>query len=140
MTARVRLETYFPDRSPTWAEVGVMLLSAANLGMWYFDSSVVVSPVLLASFLLSATTLGLVSNSAVGQRIGRWFLDIGKRGRGTVILLFVLTIVVTLSWDLVPAVVLSDIGNGVLFAAVLYMFGHVLHAREISGWTTDRND
>ena len=78
---------YFPERPPTWSEVVLTLLAVGTISGRLLTDSVSV-PLAVAGFLLFALALGPGSASGPGQRADQWFRDIGKRGRGSVIVLF----------------------------------------------------
>jgi hypothetical protein len=138
MAHRIGLSTYLPDRPPTWSEVGLAGLVLGNFGLslqfglpWW--------PAVLIGFISFAFALGPGANTAVGNRVGHWFRQIGNARRATVILLFVL-VIATVS-QLAPQLMLllADVGYGGLAACVAFTILHVLVAGEISGWRPNRS-
>ncbi|GAB7019618.1 hypothetical protein [Halostagnicola bangensis] len=129
-------DRYFPDRSPTWTEVGLAVLVIVGFApRVLFDS--LSWPAVIVGFVGFAAAIGPGANTALGRRIGQWFRRIGFAGRATVISLFAV-IVGTARVESIPNDLLADVGVGGVFACVLFLVVYIARAGEISGWWTDR--
>jgi hypothetical protein len=131
---------YFPDRPPTWLEVGLTLLVTGTVAGKILRGEVVSWPALWVGFAVFAVALGPGAQSALGARTGQWFRDIGTGARGAVIVLFVVGFAVLSRFAWFPNVLLSDFGRGGLLAVVCYMVVYVARVGEVSGWTTSGAD
>ena len=96
---------------PTWAEVVLTLLAVGTISGRLLTDSVSV-PLAVAGVLLFALALGPGLASGLGHRADRWFRDIGKRGRGSVIVLFFLAVVVLSVVARAVVVVLAEMAIG----------------------------
>ncbi|WP_277542281.1 hypothetical protein [Haloarcula laminariae] len=136
MTAGFDVGDYFPERPPTWLEVGLTLLVMATVGRTLLAGDVTSWPAFAVGFLLFAVAVGPVANSPVGDRVGQWFRDIGLVGRVVVIGLFLAVVTVLSRTAWVPYALVSDAGTGGLLALVLYMVGYLARAGGVEGWTS----
>lgn len=138
MAAVLDVSAYFPDRPPTWLEVGLTLLVAGTVAGKVLRGEVVSWPALWVGFAAFAVALGPGTQSAPGARVGQWFRAIGTLARGAVIVLFIVgfALLSRLAWF--PHGLVSDFGSGGLLAVVCYMVVYVVRTGEVSGWTTRR--
>jgi hypothetical protein len=130
---------YFPDRSPTWAEVVVGLLAAFEILSELLFSGVSL-PAAVVGFSLFGLALGPAANTGVGRRVGRWFRSRAVAERAALIVMFFTVVVATSRLELVPGSLLSDFAVGGLAAVVCYLFAYLAWAGEISGrWFRQRD-
>ncbi|WP_436347214.1 hypothetical protein [Natronorubrum sp. FCH18a] len=134
MVGRIAPSEYFPDRAPTWTEVGLCVLVVVGFLPQIHVRSAISWPAVLVGFLATAVALGPGANSALGERVGQWFTRIGIGGRAVVIVLYAIGVVVLVRSDSIPSEPLVDVGYGVLLAGVLYVVAYVAWAGEVSGW------
>ncbi len=134
MSTVLDVNTYFPDRPPTWLEVGLTLLVTGTVAGKVLRGKVVSWPALWVGFAAFAVALGPGAQSAPGARVGQWFRDIGTAARGAVVVLFVVGYALLSRFAWFPDVVLSDFGSGGLLAVVCYMALYVARAGAVSGW------
>ncbi|MDS0260367.1 hypothetical protein NDI56_13265 [Haloarcula sp. S1CR25-12] len=132
--------TYFPDRPPTWLEVGITLLVTGTVAEKVLRGDVVSWPALWAGFAVFAVALGPASQSTLGARIGQWFRGLDGFTRGAAIVLFVAGFALLSRFAWFPDALLSDFGSGGLLAAVCYMVVYVAWAGGVSGWTSGGAD
>jgi len=140
MAAVLDASAYFPDRPPTWLEVGVALLVTHTVAEKVLRGDVVSWPALWAGFAAFAVALGPGAQSALGARIGQWFRGLDGFTRGAAIVLFVVGFALLSRLPWFPDVLLSDFASGGLLAAICYMVVYVAWAGGVSGWTTDGTD
>ncbi|ERG99136.1 MAG: hypothetical protein J07HQX50_00278 [Haloquadratum sp. J07HQX50] len=136
---RAILSAYFPDRSPTWAEVLTGALIGVSVGVDALSSATVSWPAGVAGFLIFTVALGPGANSSLGGQIGQWFRNISVTGRVAVIVLFMLITGVVLRFDAVPDALIADAASGGLLATLLYVIVYIAWAGEVSGWKADRD-
>ena len=127
----------FPNRPPTWTEVGIVTLCViVYVPQLIFSEAV--SWTMVAIGIL--TTIGLIVggyHSTTGRKFGSWFKSISGGSRITLILLFVIAtgtigILTPLSY-----VQFGNIGTGGILAIFFYTIAHVLWTGEISGWQSN---
>ena len=140
MSAVFDVDAYFPDRPPTWLEVGVTLLAAGTVAGKVLRGAVVSWPALWVGFAVFVVAFGPGTQSALGARIGQWFRAVGTAGRAAVIVLCIVFVTLLYRFAWVPDAVLSDFGSGGLLAVVCIMVVYVVGAGEVSGWTTGDAD
>ena len=139
MDDRSAIAAYFPDRPPTWTEVGLAALIVVPTLVPPFRSGPPSVPALIGGFLTFTAALGPIANTTLGVRVGRWFRGIGKDGRAAVIVPFAVAVAAIFRIDAVPSELIADAAVGGLLACVLSVLAYVLLAGEVSGWwTTDR--
>lgn len=139
MSAGIDVGAYFPERSPTWLEVGGTLVAAAA-GAEHVLTEPVSVPTAVVGFLLVAVAQGPAAASEVGHAPGQWFRDIGSGGRILAIVLFFAIVVVVSQFAWVPERLVTGAASGGLLAAALYVLAFVVEAGGVSGWTTDRTE
>ena len=137
MTAE--FDAYFPDRPPTWLEVGLTLLVVLTVAGRLLNASVSL-PAVAAGFLLFAVAIGPGAASGFGTRVGRWFRGIGTTRRALVIVLFAVAVAVLYRFDWVPQALLGDAASGGLLAVAVFVVVHALWAGRVDGLTTGRSD
>ena len=136
MDDRSAIAAYFPDRPPTWTEVGLAALIVVATLVPRFLSDPPSVPALIVGFITFTAALGPIANTTLGARVGRWFRGIGAGGRAAVIVLFAVVVAVLFRIDAVPSDLIADAAVGGLLACVLYVLAYVLLAGEVSGWWT----
>ncbi len=129
-------DRYFPDRPPTWAEVGLAALITVG-----FAPRVLLGspswPAVSIGFVAFAVAIGPGANTTFGSRIGRWFRQIGLAGRATIIGGFAIAVVATSRVEWIPNDLLADVGTGGVLACVFFLIAYIARAGEISGWRAD---
>jgi len=139
MGAVFDVDAYFPDRPPTWLEVGLTLLVLGTVVGDFLSDSVSL-PAAVAGFLLFVVAIGPGAASGVGKRVGRWFRGIGTAGRAVVIVLFFVAVAVLSRFNWVPMGTLGDGASGGLVAVALFVVVHAARSGEVSGWTAGSAD
>lgn len=87
MSGVLDASSYFPERPPTWLEVGLTVLVAGTVAGKLLRGAVVSWPALGVGFAVFALALGPGTQSALGARVGQWFRAIGTAARGALIVL-----------------------------------------------------
>lgn len=139
---RSKLSAYFPERSPTWTELLVGVLLLIEVGSDWVSRSAISWPAAATGFLTFSIALGPGANTSLGERIARWFRNIGLSGRFVVIVLFAATVGVVVQFDSVLGALAADAASGGLLAVLLYLVVYVVLAGEVSKWKAvgERND
>ena len=121
-------EPSFPNRPPTWLEVGLTLLVVVTL----LPNMVAdISSLATVAVVFVSTTAALAT-----EGVEDWLHRIGMDGR--VLLIIAVFLGVQLVAGTVPALrtVLNDAAVGVLVATTLYFVVFLARERTVAGWTS----
>lgn len=127
------LAGWIPDRSPTWIEVIIIASVVVQVPVVLTGNEPVSTLAVALGFFVTVVAVGPVAHSSVGKVVGRWFRDIGKRGRATAIVAYAVGVWITNTVVGIPVEVFHA-GFGSLLAGAVFMLAHVLTARTVSGW------
>ncbi|MCO8254752.1 hypothetical protein NKF26_13175 [Haladaptatus sp. AB618] len=127
---------WFPDRSPTWGEITIVLFSSFGTVTSLFDLGTISWWWVAAGFVLTGTAAGPAGTTTVGKRFGQWFRDIGVTGRASAIILFAVVVWGTRFTVDVPVVGVESFVAGMWVALILYLLAYIVKTREIDGWRT----
>lgn len=139
MTAGFDVEAYFPERPPTWSEVGTTLFVVLIVSGRFLRGAVSL-PTAVAGFVLFAVAIGPGAASSVGKRVGQWFRDIDNGSRASAIIVFAAGVVVLSLVAEALVLVLADIAAGGMLAIALYVLVHTVRAGGVEEWTTDSTE
>lgn len=124
----------FPNRPPTWTEVGIVTVCVlVYVPQLIFSAAV--SWTMVAVGIV--TTIGLIvggSHSTAGRKFGSWFKSISGGSRITLILVFVIAIGTISILTPLSYVQFGNLGTGGIVAIFFYTIAHVLWAGKISEW------
>ena len=134
-----RLATYFPDRSPTWTEVLIVLLVIVGFVPSFFATPPQSSFVFAAGFVLALVLVGPVANSRPGRRLNESFDRFSPLARVFVLTFVILGIGLPFWVGPLPNWVLGDATIGAVISMLVYYIAFVAIAGEISGWTTQQS-
>ena len=130
-----RWDGFFPNRPPTKSDLvsavcGVLLaaFNAPTVRDWRWVAVGVV---------VGAIVLGPLARSPLGQRIGSVVRDLGIEGRLLVIAIGFVAVLALLFLPPIPAEIGVDVMVGVMILIPVYVFAHLLVARDIGDWSPD---
>ncbi|ELY77448.1 hypothetical protein [Natrinema gari] len=139
-TVQSRLAAYFPDRSPTWIDLLIGILTGVEIGPDILSPATISWPAAVSGFLVFTIALGPGSNSSLGRWVSQWFRSIGILRRVVVIVLFALTVGIVSRFDAVPNAQIADAASGGLLATFLYLVTYIVWAGGVSDWESNREN
>ena len=133
-----RLTTYFPDRTPTWTEVVVVLLVIVGFVPSYYATPPRSWIVFVAGFVLALVLVGPVANSRIGRRVKDSFDRFPPVARVFLLTFVILGIGIPFWVGPLPNWILGDATIGAVISMLVYYIAFVAVSGEISGWTTQQ--
>ena len=125
----------FPNRPPTKTDLvsacGSALIAAINASdveHWNWAAVGVVGVVFV---------VGPLAQTPLGRRVGSAFRELGVAGRAVVLAFGLVAMVALLSVPPAPSETIFNVIFGALIGVPVYVFVHLLVARDIGGWHPD---
>lgn len=132
--SRMVLRRWFPEHPPTWTDViiGLLILVWVPINVGYLQT--IYWGWLLFGFVIGLVSIGPLANSPIGERVGRWFRNIGILGRAISITSFAVVVWIVRGQVNVPSEIVTSSVSGFMISILLYIFMFLLYSGEISGW------
>ncbi|WP_281195790.1 hypothetical protein [Halorubrum sp. F4] len=125
------LETWYPERPPTWTDVLVGVLALLWIPMNLASLRTIHWSWLFVGVVIGSVSLGPIANSRAGKRVGRRFRAIGVGGRIALILSFFVVVWIVSNRVDVPSEVVTSAVTGFMTSMVLYLLVYVLQWGDI---------
>lgn len=125
------LETWSPERPPTWTDVLVGLLALIWIPLNLASLRTIHWGWVFLGVLIGLVSTGPIANSRTGKRVGRWFRGIGVGGRLACILSFFVAVWLVSDRVDVPSETVTSAVAGFMLSLVSYLLVHALRSGRI---------
>ncbi|WP_423745594.1 hypothetical protein V5735_06405 (plasmid) [Haladaptatus sp. SPP-AMP-3] len=126
---------WFPDRPPTWMEVGIVVLFSVSTAIDLYPYDEISWTWVAVGFVLCGFGMGPAGTTSLGKRFGQWFRDIGGAGRVAVIVCFAVGVWWAMLTVDLPIAKVESFVAGLFFSLVVFLLAHYADAGEIDGWS-----
>jgi glucose uptake protein GlcU len=124
-----RVETYLPDRPPTWLELFQLAVTPLAAFFFFQRYSSLSLPAVGLGFVGVMLLVGPASQTPHGRRVDEWEPErVQRLGLSVAIVVFSMIVITVFSRDLFFAVLFG--GD---LSCALWLAGHVLRDRQIEG-------
>jgi hypothetical protein len=129
------VSNWFPDRPPTWMEVGIVVLFGISTAMDLYPYDEISWTWVAVGFVLCGFGMGPAGTTSLGKRFGQWFRGIGVAGRTVAIVLFAVVVWWTMFTIDIPSAKVDSFVAGMCLSLVAFLLAYLADAGEIDGWS-----